>query len=152
MTTSLQRIDERDGIDLATFRGALIPSYRPMVLRGLVRDWPVVEAALRSDGDAAAYLAGFDLGATVEAFVGPPAIEGRFFYRGDMEGFNFERRRGPFVDVLRDILGLAAQGDGPALYIGSAPIPEVLPGFAARNPMRLLDPALAVPRIWIGTR
>src|SRR4051794_28896318 len=105
MKTSLRPIEERDGIDLATFRGALIPSYRPMVLRGLVRDWPVVEAALRSDGEAAAYLAGFDRGAPVDAFVGPPEIKGRFFYRGDnMAGFNFERRRGPFGDVLRDIL------------------------------------------------
>jgi hypothetical protein len=28
----------------------------------------------------------------------------------------------------------------------------VLPGFAARNPMPLLDESIAVPRIWIGNR
>src|SRR5436305_375195 len=126
-----RRMDEREGIDLAGFRAELLPAYRPVVLRGLVRDWPAVAAAMRSDGDAAGYLAGFDRGAAVEAFVGPPEIGGRFFYARDMAGFNFERRRGPFGDVLRDILALSAQPKAPAVYIGSAPVPEVLPGFAA---------------------
>src|ERR1051325_11772869 len=103
-----------------------------MVLRGLVSGWPAVAAAARSDQEAAAYLAGFDRGAAVDAFVGPPEIKGRFFYRRDM-GFNFERRRGPFGEVLRDIPALSAQADAPAVYIGSAPIPEVLPGFAQHN-------------------
>lgn len=152
MTMSLRPIEERDGIDLATFRGELVPSYRPMVLRGLVRDWPAVAAAARSDGEAAAYLTSFDRGAIVDAFVGAPEIEGRFFYRSDMTGFNFERRQGPFGDVLRDILALAAQENAPAVYIGSAPAPEVLPGFAAHNRMSLLDEAVAIPRIWIGNR
>ena len=147
---TLRPIDERDGIDRAALQGELIPAYRPVVLRGLVRHWPAVEAALRSDAEAAAYLAGFDRGAIVEGFVGPPEIRGRFFYLDDM-GFNFERRRGPFGDVLRDILALSTQDSAPSVYIGSAPIPEVLPGFAARNPLDLLDPARAVPRIWIGT-
>jgi hypothetical protein len=145
-------MDEREGIDLASFRSELVPAYKPMVLRGLVRDWPAVKAAARSDGEAAAYLAGFDRGAAVEAFVGPPEIGGRFFYGRDMAGFNFERRRGPLGDVLRDILALSARPEAPAVYIGSAPVPEVLPGFAAGNPMTLLEDGRAVPRIWIGTR
>ena len=151
MQVSPRPIDEREGVDLASFRGEIIPSYRPIVLRGLVRDWPVVEAAARSDAEAAAYLAGFDRGAAVDAFVGPPEIGGRFFYRDDM-GFNFERRRGPFADVLRDILALSAQEKAPAVYIGSAPTPEVLPGFAERNGLPLLGGTNAVPRIWIGNR
>src|SRR5437763_15573850 len=99
-----RRMDEREGVDLAAFRAELVPAYTPMVLRGLVRNWPAVAAAARSDGEAAAYLAGFDRGAQVEAFVGPPEIGGRFFYARDMAGFNFERRRAAFGDVLRDIL------------------------------------------------
>jgi len=149
MHVSLHGMEEREGLDLAAFRGEIVPSYKPIILRGLVRDWPVVAAARRSDAEAAAYLAGFDRGASVEAFVGPPEIKGRFFYRSDM-GFNFERRRGPFGDVLRDILALSTQEHAPAVYIGSAPVPDVLPGFAERHPMALLEGTSAVPRIWIG--
>src|SRR4051812_31713725 len=152
MDAAPHSMDEREGVDRSALLGELIPSYKPVVLRGLVRDWPLAQAAARSDGEAAAYLAGFDRGAIVDAFVGPPEIQGRFFYRGDLGGFNFERRRGPFGDVLRDILALSAQESAPAVYIGSAPVPDVLPGFAARNPMPLLDEAVAVPRIWIGNR
>ncbi|HEX4782431.1 MAG TPA: cupin-like domain-containing protein, partial [Usitatibacter sp.] len=39
--------------------------------------------------------------------------------------------------------------NGAALAVQSAPIPECLPGFAAENPMPLLDPSVA-PRIWLG--
>jgi hypothetical protein len=151
MNASPGKIEECGGIDAAAFRAELIPAYRPVVLRGLVRAWPAVEAALRSDGEAASYVASFDRGAEVDAFVGAPEIGGRFFYREDM-GFNFERRRGPLREILRDMLSIAAQPGGPAVYVGSAPIPEVLPGFEARNRLELVDPVKAVPRIWIGNR
>jgi len=137
-------------VDAAAFRAEIVPRYEPAVLRGIADAWPVALAGRESARAACAYLAGFDRGAIVEGFVGPPEIRGRFFYRDDM-GFNFERRRGPFGDVLRDILALSAQEDAPAVYVGSAPIPEVLPGFDSRNRLDLLDPAQAAPRIWIGT-
>lgn len=145
-------MEECEPVDRATFRSQMVPLYRPMVIRGLVRDWPAVAAALRSNGEAAAYLASFDRGAQVDAFVAAPEVDGRFFYRGDMAGFNFERRSGPFGDVLRDIAALAQQQHAPSVYIGSAPVADILPGFAARNPMPLLDDAVAAPRIWIGNR
>ena len=151
MTMALGSIEERAGADRATLKSELVSAYRPVVLRGLVRHWPAVQAALRSDAEVGTYLAGFDRGAAVEAFVGSPEMNGRFFYRDDMS-FNFERRRGPFGDVLRDILALSGEAGAPHVYIGSAPLPEVLPGFAARNALELVDPARAVPRIWIGTR
>ena len=34
-------------------RGALVAAARPQVLRGLCRDWPLVQAARRSQGDFA---------------------------------------------------------------------------------------------------
>jgi hypothetical protein len=145
-------MEECESVDLPTFRSQLVPSYRPIVIRGLVRGWPVVAAASSSNKDVADYLTGFDRGAQVDAFVAAPEVDGRFFYRGDMAGFNFERRRGPFRDVLRDIVALAEQRDAPAVYVGSAPVAEILPGFADRNPMPLLDSGTAVPRIWIGNR
>jgi hypothetical protein len=144
-------IKEREGVTLATFRAELVPAYEPVVLRGLVRSWPAV-AASRSAAEAAAYLAGFGGGLPVDAFIGPPEIKGRFFYRDDMAGFNFERRRGPFRDVLASIVSLSAAEEGPSLYIGSAPVADLLPGFAQRNPMPLLGEGLAMPRIWIGTK
>jgi hypothetical protein len=143
---------EFERVDRGMFEREIAPGGEPAVLRGLARHWPVVQAALRSPADAAAYLAGFDRGAPVEAFIGAPEIEGRFFYRDDMTGFNFERRKGAFGDVLRYIVSAAGRPGAPSVYIGASPTPDILPGFAEANRMDLVDDPWLVPRIWIGTR
>ena len=62
------------------------------MLRGLVADWPVVEAARGSPRALQDYLAPFDAGAEVEVFFGDPAIAGKYYYDAGFQGFNFERR------------------------------------------------------------
>jgi hypothetical protein len=122
------------------------------VLKGAVRDWPVVAAARGSAGQAFDYVSALDRGAVVDAFVGPPDIGGRYFYRPDMSGFNFEKRRGRLSDVLGYMRKLADDPDAPAIYVGSVPTAEVAPGFAEANRLPLLAPEAAVQRIWIGNR
>jgi hypothetical protein len=142
--------DYRD-VTPARFRAEIAPRYEPAVLRGQVETWPAVAASRRSTRDLADYLAGFDCGALVEAFVGPASIKGRYFYADDMRGFNFERRRGPFGEVVRHIASLAGSEASPSVYVGAAPLPDCAPGLADANPMPLLDGTDAVPRIWLGT-
>jgi len=129
---------------------ALIAGYAPAVLRGVAADWPLVQAAARSDDAACDYLLGFDQGASAEAFVGPPAIQGRFFYSDDMRGFNFERRKGRFADLLRYVLGLKGKEAAPAVYAGAVETAQALPGFAGANALPALAGLDAQPRIWIG--
>jgi hypothetical protein len=132
-------IPERHDVDAATFRDEVAPAYRPVVFRGLVKDWPAVQ------GDAA-YLRAFDRGAPVEVFAG--ANSGRFFYRDDLSGFNFERARRTLGELL-DALAALPEVDPPvSMYAGAVPIPEHLPGFEAANPMPLL-PGVP-PRLWVG--
>lgn len=128
----------------------LIQGYAPAVLRGVARDWPLVRAAAGSDATACDYLLGFDRGASAEAFVGPAAIKGRFFYSEDMRGFNFERRKGRFADLLRYVLQLKGKADAPAVYAGAVETAQALPGFAEANPLPALAGLGAVPRIWVG--
>jgi hypothetical protein len=143
---------EYQQVDRETFEREIAPLGQPAVLRGLVRSWPAVEAASRSPDEIVDYLCRFDRGAPVEAFIAPPEVGGRFFYRDDMRGFNFDRRQGRFGDVLRHIRAIADRSDAPSVYIGAAPTPEVLPGFAEANPMALVRDPWLIPRIWVGTR
>lgn len=147
----LPPLPELDRLDPAAFREKVVPAYEPVVIRGLVRDWPAVQASATAAG-ACAYLGRFDRGRPAEAFIAPPETGGRYFYRDDMRGFNFDRRTGPFGDILRTIAGLPDDGTAPAIYIGSIPTAEVLPGFDLENGIDLLPPPLADPRIWIGNR
>ena len=143
-------IREITSIDPAAFRAEIVPGYAPVVLRGIARDWPLVAASAQSDKAAVDYLLGFDRGAAAEAFVGPAAIKGRFFYTPDMRGFNFERRKGSLADLLRYVLAVAGREGAPSVYAGALETPAALPGLAEANPMPLVGGLGADPRIWVG--
>ena len=126
---------------------------RPVVLRGLVRDWPMVRAAQGGADTAAAHLSGFvRAGAPPAAVtVGPPEIGGRFFYDDAMRGFNFRREQVPLDVVLRTLLNYAHAHAPPAIYVASTTIDTWLPGFNAANTVDLGSRA-PLASIWIGNR
>jgi hypothetical protein len=152
MTLAPTSIREIEVPTPAAFQRDVVSSYAPVVIRGLVRDWPAVTAALQSTEAVAEHLVRFDRGAAAEAFVGPPEIGGRFFYSSDMTGFNFERRRGGFGELLRYLLGIVGKEEAPSVYAGALETAEMLPGFAEANPLPLLAGLDAPPRIWLGNR
>lgn len=58
----------------------IAPGCQPVVLRGLVDDWPAVRAARESPRALMSYLARFDAGGQIEVFFGEPAIAGKYYY------------------------------------------------------------------------
>lgn len=138
-------------VDEGKFREEIITQYRPAVLRGLVRSWPAVQAALRSHGDFARYLTAFDNGTPVDAILMPPAARGQISYKDSMDGINFAHRRLPVSGIVEQLSRYALFDDPPSVAVQSALIPECLPGFAAENRLPILDDAVA-PRIWMGNR
>lgn len=126
----------------------LVAEARPVVIRGLVADWPLVRLA----GDPRALsrrLLAMDRGARVAALSGPPGARGRLFYDADMAGFNFRRLDLPLATALDMLIeGLDDPRPG-ALAVQSLPVRGALAGFEAENPMPLLDDAVE-PRVWIG--
>jgi hypothetical protein len=137
------------GASGAEFRAGLIAAAQPVVLRGLVRDWPVVGQAKAGAAALVEFLKSFDRGRAAGCMAGTPAIGGRFFYSSDMKGMNFGRRDASVSDVLDQLMLQAGEPAPLAIAMQSAPIPDVLPGFAERHPMPLVDSGV-VPRIWIG--
>jgi hypothetical protein len=108
-----------------------------------------VRAGVQSAAAFRDYVGGFDTGSQIEAFFGEPRIAGKYYYNDDLKGFNFERRAMRFSEALDAILDGSNIPDSPSIYIGSLPANNVLPGFAAQNPMPLL-PLSVGPRIWLG--
>jgi len=145
----MKAIAEIAGIATAEqFLREVVLPCRPAVLRGLVKDWPVVQFAQSAMlfGD---YIKRFDAGREMEAFFGAPHIAGKYYYAEDLQGFNFERRQMRLVAALDLILSSLDQSGAPSVYAGSLPVNDYLPGFAAQNAMPLL-PASVAPRIWLG--
>jgi hypothetical protein len=137
-------------LELARFQQEIAPQCRPVVIRGLVADWPVVAAARESPRALRNYLAAFDAGARTEVFLGDPAIKGKYYYNPGLKGFNFERRTVQVMEAVDCILEALDHPHERSVYVGSVPTSECLPGFAAGNPMPLVS-SEGGPRIWLGT-
>jgi Cupin-like domain len=152
MTAPIRTLREVDGRGLsssAQFLAEVVEPCLPVVMRGLVEAWPAVNSATRSAEDFKEYLSRFDNGGDVDAFVGDPAIAGKYYYNRDLNGFNFERRRMRFADALAAIVASHGRAGAPTMYVGSVPINEFLPGFSAQNVLQVL-PAHVASRIWLG--
>ncbi|MEP7243288.1 MAG: cupin-like domain-containing protein [Gammaproteobacteria bacterium] len=131
----------------------LLAQSQPVVLKGMVAAWSLVQAGLRSDGEAMRTLGSFYNGRTVGAYFGPPDIEGRLFYNPDVTDLNVEVRRAPLNEVLEKIHEHRQDEAPPTFYIGSTTIDACLPGLRKENDVAFaphgFDPLAS---IWIGNR
>ncbi len=143
-------IAQADGVDAARFHEDIRPAGRPVVLRGLVADWPAVAAGRQGLEPMIAYLGQWPTAAPIATLHAPPEADGRFFYNAQMTGFNFETRAGTLPAFLAELRARADDPAPPGLAVQSEAIARLLPAFAAENRLTLL-PDVA-PRIWIGNR
>lgn len=146
---ALPKTREWRNVDLETFRNEIVPLDRPAVLKGLVSHWPVVQAAARSPQAFYDYIRARDAGVPTSIFVGPPEIDGVFFYRDDMSGLNFDRIHHPFHVAVANILANLDKPHPPAIYAPAASGTAGLPDFAAENRMDLLDEQVG-PKLWVS--
>lgn len=146
---SLHPINAISTVDRAEFDTQIRTAGRPMLFKGAVKDWPIVSAAAMSDEKLVEALKQLDVGASVPTFLARPEIKGRYFYRPDMRGFNFEVRNIPFRSILDQLLALKKTAEPMGLYAGAAPAVNTLPHFANQNPMALVDPQTQ-PKVWVG--
>lgn len=144
MVSGVREIAGRGLSDAEAFRREICVPCRPVILRGLVADWPAV-AAGRSPYTLREYLLSFDNGGRMDAFVGDAAIAGKYYYGVDLKGFNFERRPMRLSDAIHTIID---GPDGKTVYAGSLPTDDFLPGFSDHNPMPFAPPGSG--RIWLG--
>ena len=136
--------------DPSRFRDQIALPCRPALLRGAFRDWPMARAAQISPAALGNYLRQFATAVPTQAFLGDPAIAGRYFYADGLEGFNFERQEMTLTSALDRILESAAAPGSRSIYVGSLPTEIYLPGLANDNTAPMLAPTVH-PRVWIGT-
>jgi hypothetical protein len=149
----MKSIAEYHGVDREQFERDIVAKGEPAVLRGLVADWPIVEAAKSGDEALAAALREAASDQPFEAWFGPPEIEGRFGYNEDLSGFNHERRLAT-VDQLLDLLLRQRGHERPySMYAGGIPIRRHLPALLPSLSVPLLDLSRAtLISLWLGNR
>ena len=123
----------------------------PLVLRGLVDDWPAVAAAKQSNQAVVDYLKQFYNGQPVNAFMAMPESKGRIFYNETVDGFNFVQSKVYLDDALNKLIEIEALENQPTYYVGSLEVPQFLPGLNKHNTLSLNGQSVR-ESIWLGNQ
>lgn len=127
----------------------LFDSAEPVLLKGLVNDWPAVRECSPSIHSAVRYLAQFWTDQPVTAFAGNPEMDGRFFYNEDCTGFNFQKGAATLAQILQKLAEPEREAHLSSIYVGSTPVDNWLPGFRAGNDVQVPSDE-AVVSFWLG--
>lgn len=138
-------LDKGEGLD------ALLSGARePFILRGLVSDWPLVQAARRSAREARQHLLDHARDRPFTVSIGAPGHDGRLFYDAEM-AMNFRTGTGKLPDILAGIDTAEERGEDRTVYLASIDIPAHFDGLDEANPLDL-GTRNPLKSIWIGTK
>lgn len=133
------------------FNYELLDSRSPFVVRGLVSNWPLVQASKQSDRACLDYLLSFYQGAPVVTFSGDGSSGNQFSYLDDLTELNFQKQSttlDQLIDKLK--LGLNKEQD-ITLYMGSTTLGYVLPDLSNENNFEI--PGVSpLQSAWVGNR
>lgn len=149
-TKSMKPVEEIGPIDAGMFESEVRPAYKPVVLRGLASQWPLVGLGNAGADDALAYIERLDTGQPTDIMLAPQSEKGRFFYSPDMRGFNFRREKLSLTGLAQHLREIADSREPIGIYAGATSTDSFLPGFDRDNPLPLVAGMQAISRIWLG--
>ncbi len=147
---TIRRIREVEAPDAATLDRLLREATEPFVVRGLVRDWPLVQAGLKSSRDARDYLLRRRRDVKFVVSIGERGQGGRLFYDDDM-AMNFRMAKAKLPEIFAQIDAVENDPDAPPVYLASIDIHDFFSGLHEENHVDLGERQL-MESIWIGTR
>lgn len=126
-------------------------SQAPVLLKGVISEWPAVKAGKKSALSLQTYLLGFDTQKEMLAFEADESAAGRVFYNKSLDGWNFTRPMYLLTDFFDKLNQLSGQGEKPALYMGSTNADKWLPGFTSANSLEFgVDDKIV--NVWMGNQ
>ena len=123
---------------------------RPFVVRGLVADWPLVEAGRKSGREARDYLLSKRRDAQFVVSVGARGTGGKLFYDEAMR-MNFRTAKAKLPDIFAQIDAVENEADPPPIYLASIDMQDFFDGLHEANHVDLGD-RTCLASIWMGTR
>lgn len=120
----------------------------PIVIRGLVAQWPLVRAALGSAREARAHLLAHARDREFPVSMGEGSFDGRLFYDDAMQ-VNFRMGQDKLEHIFAGFDAAEGRDNVPLVYLGSIDIEQFFDGLGAANGLDL-GSRDALASIWIG--
>ena len=147
---ALPHVPERVIADAAELDAVLRTADRPFLVRGLIADWPLVQAGQRSAAEARHYLLDHRRDVPFTVSVGANGSDGRLFYDEAM-AMNFATFKTKLDEVFAHIDAAERTGDPRPIYLASIDMQGYFDGLHEANHVDLGDRA-PLASIWMGTR
>lgn len=141
-----------------TLDESILTIKEPVIIKGLVNHWKLVEQGRQSDSSAINYLKSYYNGRPSVVCIGQPEIQGRFFYDAQGTQLNYDTQKIKIDEVLDLIQESFTEKNPTSYYIASNVIDTHFPGFRSENDIVIPRPDVSYPieevrtSIWIGNR
>jgi len=161
MTLICKKTPVIDGADIYTIKATISNLTSPVIIKGLVKHWPLVQAGLQSDRTAIDYLTAHYNGKNAGVYFGAADINGRFGYNASATELNFSINKMPLDEMLEKIHSTSNIENAESLYIASNSIDHYFPSLRQDNDIAFADDAFSpltpkeaglLASIWIGNK
>ncbi|MGU3391723.1 cupin-like domain-containing protein [Sphingomonas sp. M1A8_2b] len=122
----------------------------PFIVRGLIADWPMVQAGRQSSRTAREYIQRHARDLPFAVSVGTPDSGGRLFYDA-AHAMNFQMLRAKLPEIFARIDANESAADAHAIYLASIDLHQFFAGLHEANHVDLGD-RTPLASIWMGTR
>ena len=133
----------------------LFAAEGPVILRGLVSDWSLVQAGKESPGKAMDILQGHSSGKPVGVYIAPPETRARFFYNQDCTGFNYQSKHLQLSEIFAQIREAQNNPDRSYYYMNSLTLDNCFPGLREHNDLsfdhQVFTRNKPLSKVWVGT-
>jgi hypothetical protein len=146
----LTPVPEVPAVPAGELDGRLREADKPFVIRGLVADWPLVEAGRKSGHEARGYLLGKRRDTQFVVSVGEWGSGGKLFYDDAMQ-MNFRTTRAKLPDIFAQIDAVEKEPHAPPIYLASIDVHDFFDGLHEENHVDL-GTRTFLASIWMGTR
>lgn len=116
---------------------ALIQNGEPYILKGALRNAPLVIAGMQSYAKAKSHLLSYAGNQPFLSYVADASANGRFFYNEDISGLNFSTEYLSLDDFFKKIEISKKNTDGMSFYVGSADLERHFPGLLEDDDLEL---------------
>jgi len=133
----------------------LSQANQPVILRGLVSDWSLVQAGKESPDKAMDMLQSHASDKPVGVYIAPPESNARFFYNEDCTGFNYQSKYLQLADIFTQIRQGINETNHPYYYMNSLTMNECFPGLREQNDLvfdhEIFTNNQPLSKVWVGT-